>query len=256
MSDNRLLVEVKDRVATVTLNRPEALNALSTTDKLNLARCIEDLGRESQIRVVVITGAGDRSFCAGSDIGVLEQTTSDGIQQIEEIEHQLFGAIRRIPQPVVGRVNGYALGAGLGVAMSCDLTIATEAAKFGQPEVGLGIGAPAECVMLPALVGYARARAMFLTGELIGAAEAVRIGLINEVVPAADLDARVNERVEKLLSFAPAGLAANKRFMNAWLDHGLAAAVDLSIGLQGAVFAHPETKETIRRFLERKQKKG
>ncbi|HYF90998.1 MAG TPA: enoyl-CoA hydratase/isomerase family protein [Symbiobacteriaceae bacterium] len=254
MSDDRLLVEIKNRVATVTLNRPDVLNCMSTADKLRLARCIEDLGRDEQVRVVVITGAGDRSFCAGSDIGVLEQTTSDGIQQVEEIEHQLFGAIRRIPQPVVGRVNGYALGAGLGLSMSCDITIAVESAKFGQPEVGLGIGAPAECLMLPALVGYARARYMFLTGELVGAAEAARIGLINEVVPAAELDARVNAVVERLLSFAPAGLAANKRFMNAWLDHGLAAAVDLSIGLQGAVFAHPETKETIRRFLDRKKK--
>lgn len=256
MSDDRLLVEIKDRVATVTLNRPEALNALSTADKLRLARCIEDLGRNSEVRVVVITGAGGRAFCAGSDIAVLEQADSAVIQEIEEIEHQLFGAIRRIPQPVVGRVNGYALGAGLGLAMSCDITIATEAAKFGQPEVGLGIGAPAECLMLPALVGYARARQMFLTGELVDAAEAVRIGLVNEVVPAAELDTRVNGLVQKLLSYAPAGLAANKRFMNAWLDHGLAAAVDLSIGLQGAVFAHPETKETIRRFLERKKNKG
>lgn len=253
MSDDRLLLQVDDGVATITINRPQVLNALSTADKVSLARLIADVSRDPAVRVIVLTGAGDRAFCAGTDIAELEHVTPAGIQQVEEIEHELFGAIRRAPQPVVGRINGYALGAGIALAMSCDLTVAAAEIKLGTPEAKLGVGAPVEVLILPILVGLARARQMLLTGELVTGAEAARIGLINEAVPAAGLDRRVAEVVAGLKALAPAGLAANKKFLNAWMDHGLAAAVDLSVGLQGAVFADPETRERIRRFLDRRK---
>jgi enoyl-CoA hydratase len=188
MAYQNLLVEVSDKIATVTINRPKSLNALNRATIQELSKALEEFARDAEVGVVLITGAGEKSFVAGADISEMREFAS-----VQALEFALFGQgvlgfIEQMPQPVIGVINGYALGGGCELAMACDILVAAENARFGQPEVSLGIlPGYGGTQRLPRLIGRNLAKELVLTGEMIPAQRAYEIGLVNRVVPQADL---------------------------------------------------------------------
>jgi len=219
MSYQFLLFSVADRIATITVNRPDKLNALNDATIAELGTAIDRARGDDAVGGIILTGAG-RAFVAGADIAEFAAQTP-----IEGRERALRGQVvfRRFetsPKPTIAAVNGFALGGGCELAMSCHLRIASEQAKFGQPEVKLGIGPGyGGTQRLPRLVGKGRALQLLMTGEMIDAAEAYRIGLVNRVVPAAELLPQARKLAEDMLSVIPEMLVAYKRL----IDEGFAA---------------------------------
>ncbi|HTJ24548.1 MAG TPA: enoyl-CoA hydratase-related protein [Candidatus Limnocylindria bacterium] len=210
---NTIVIERVGPVATVTLNRPEVLNALSVAMLDELTQTFEDLGRDATLRAVVLTGAGTKAFAAGADIGELHALPDARAGEAQAVRGQATTlAIERLAVPVIAAVNGYALGGGCELAMACDVRIAAEHARFGQPEVNLGVlPGYGGTQRLTRLVGEGMAMYLCLTGEMIDAAEALRIGLVQKVVPA---DALLDEarRIAELISAkGPLAIAATKR---------------------------------------------
>ena len=186
-----LLYEKKGAIAYVTLNRPKVLNALNQAVFAELKAAFEDVRDDAAVRGVILTGSGDKAFAAGADIA--EMSTSTGVQAEESTRHAqaVTELIENLGKPVIAAVNGFALGGGCELAMACTIRIAAETAKFGQPEVKLGIMPGAGGTQrLPRLIGKGRALQLILSGEIISAQEAYRIGLVNEVVPSANLISR------------------------------------------------------------------
>src|SRR5918997_6077562 len=185
-----LLFETKARIGYVTLNRPKILNAQSPEMFSELAQLFGEIKRDAEVGVVILTGAGDRAFCAGADINFLKelaQTTPMAAKTFVEKNRLAFGAIAHLRKPVIAAVNGFALGGGCELAMACHIRLASESAQFGQPEVKLGlVPGYGGTQRLPRLIGRGRAMQLLLTGEMIDAAEAHRIGLVNRVVPGAE----------------------------------------------------------------------
>jgi enoyl-CoA hydratase len=188
MNYENLLVDVSERIATVTFNRPKTLNALNPATVRELGAAMEDLSARPDVGVVLLTGAGEKAFIAGADL-----TEMKGFTTLEAFDFSLLGQrilafIESMSQPVIGVINGYALGGGCEVAMACDLLIAADTARFGQPEVNLGIiPGYGGTQRLPRLIGRNLAKELVLTGEMISAQRAYEIGLVNKVVPAAEL---------------------------------------------------------------------
>src|SRR5438132_8026267 len=193
MTFDTLVLERDGAIAAITINRPKVLNALNTQTLDELRRAVLDLQRDAAIRVVILTGAGEKSFVAGADINELAVQTPTGGREHALTGQHVFDLIENLGKPVIAAVNGYALGGGCELAMACTLRIAADTAELGQPEISLGlVPGYAGTQRLPRLVGKAKALEMILTGAPIGAGEALRIGLVNRVVSAADLmtDAR------------------------------------------------------------------
>src|SRR5678816_3379563 len=188
-----LLVEKQDRVAVITINRPDKRNALNIKTREEGAALLDELRNDESIRVIVFTGAGDKAFIAGADIAEFAGRTSI-TQRDVMMSRSLFTAIDSFPKPVIAMINGYCLGGGCELAMACDIRIASETASFGQPEINLGIipgGGGTQ--RLTRIVGEGKAMEMILTGEIIDANTAFLIGLVNHVVPAAQLEAKTME---------------------------------------------------------------
>src|SRR3954468_2479718 len=189
-----ILYEKKGAIAYVTLNRPKVMNALSHATWGDLETAFTDARDDDAVRGVILTGAGDKAFIAGADISELAQVTAVRAEQSSVYGHRVLNLIENLGKPVIGAINGFALGGGCETAMACSIRIAVEHARFGQPEVKLGLlpgGGGTQ--RLPRLVGRGRALQLILTGETISAQEAYRIGLVNEVVPAAGLIQRAEE---------------------------------------------------------------
>jgi len=176
----------KAEIATLTVNRPAALNALNREVLEDLARVIRDIRHDPSIRVLIVTGAGDRAFVAGADIAAMAQmSAADGLE-FSRLGHRVLGTIEDLPIPVIAAVNGFALGGGAELALACDLIVASEKARFGQPEINLGvIPGFGGTQRLPHRIGHARARELIMTGEMIDAKTAVELRLVNSVVPPA-----------------------------------------------------------------------
>src|SRR5438445_9759989 len=188
-----ILVERRDRVAIITINRPEKRNALNIQTRAEGAAVLDELRADDSVRVVIITGAGDKAFIAGADIAEFAERTAITQREVM-LERSLFNAIDGFPKPIIAMVNGYCLGGGCEVALACDIRIAGGNASFGQPEINLGIipgGGGTQ--RLTRLVGEGKAMEMILTGEIISAQEAFRLGLVNQVVPADHLEAKTME---------------------------------------------------------------
>src|SRR5947199_8194897 len=203
-----LLYEKKGAIAYVTLNRPKVLNALNQRTWENLRTAFEDARDDAEVRGVILTGAGDKAFIAGADISELAQVTAVEAEKSSSYGQEVLNLIENLGKPVIAAINGFALGGGCETAMACTIRIAVENAKFGQPEVKLGVlpgGGGTQ--RLPRLVGKGRALQLILTGEMISAQEAYRIGLVNEVVPAAELITRAEAMLKEILANAP--LAVN-----------------------------------------------
>jgi enoyl-CoA hydratase len=217
-------------VALVTVDNRRRLNCLSTPLILDLAAVFNALAKEERLRAVVLTGAGDRAFIGGADLNELASLTPDTARLFITRLHQACQAIRDCPVPVIGRAGGFCLGAGLELAASCDFRIAAEAAQFGMPEVQMGIPSVIEAALLPGLIGWGKTREMLLTGALYSAAEALAMGLVQRVAPAAELDAAVETAVAAICRAQPAAIRSQKALMSRWqrvsVDEGIMAGID------------------------------
>src|SRR5213083_237471 len=191
---DNLLLERESAVAIVTINRPKVLNALNARTLDELGRAVLDLKHDDGVRVVIVTGAGEKSFVAGADISELAVQTPTGGRELALTGQHVLDAIENLGKPVIAAINGYALGGGCELAMACTLRLAADTAKLGQPEINLGIiPGYAGTQRLSRLVGKGKAMELILSGALIGASEAERIGLVNRVVPAAELLAEARQ---------------------------------------------------------------
>jgi enoyl-CoA hydratase len=256
MPFSTLLFDVADGIARVTVNRPDKLNALNATVIGELGEAVARIETEREIRGAVLTGAGTKAFVAGADIAELaEQGPLDG-QARAARGQAVFRRWERCGKPVIAAVNGFALGGGCELAMACHLRIASETARFGQPEVKLGITPGyGGTVRLPRLVGRGRALELLLTGAMIDAAEAYRIGLVNRVVPAERLLAESEQTVRAMLENGPAALRACIEAVDAGLDADLDGALQLEATYFGLLSGTNEMREGTQAFLEKRKPK-
>jgi enoyl-CoA hydratase len=253
MSYSTLLLSVHDGVATVTVNRPDKLNALNATVIGELGAAAESLAADPAVRGVILTGAGPKAFVAGADISEL---TGQGPAQARARSLRGQAAFRRFEamrKPVIAAVNGFCLGGGCELAMACHIRLASESARFGQPEVKLGLGPGyGGTVRLPRLVGRGRALELLLTGAMIDAQEAWRIGLVNRVVPAEQLLPEAEQLVRTILAQGPLAVAAVLEAVDAGLETGQAEALLLEAEHFGLLSASEDMREGTAAFLERR----
>jgi enoyl-CoA hydratase/carnithine racemase len=248
----RVLVALEERegrrIARVTIDNRRKLNTLNRALMAQFVAAIEPLGADDSLRAVVLTGAGDTAFIGGADIDEMAALAPASARGFITEVHRSCAVLRDLPVPVVARLNGWTLGAGLEIAAACDLRIAADTARFGMPEVKLGIPSVVEAALLPLLVGWGRAREMLLLGEVFGAAEAASWGLVERVAPPAELDAAVERVLAALLAAAPGALRLQKRLIRAWEDLPLRQAVDAGIDAFAAAFTSDEPARAMAAF--------
>ena len=248
-----LLYEKKGGIAYVTLNRPKVLNALNKATWEDLRAAFEDARDDAEVRGVILTGAGDKAFIAGADIGELARVTAVEAEESSSYGQGVLNLVENLGKPVIAAVNGFALGGGCETAMACTIRLAAEHAKFGQPEVKLGVlpgGGGTQ--RLPRLVGKGRALQLILTGEMIGAQEAYRIGLVNEVVPAADLIGRAEMILKQILFNAPLAVKYSLEAVNKGLEGSQAEGMALEAALFGLAAGTEDKKEGTQAFLQKR----
>ncbi len=252
MSYETIAVQISDRVATITVNRPDKLNALNDRVIAELGEAIDQVVGDSAVGGVILTGAG-RAFVAGADISELEKHGAVSAKRLAQTGQDVFRRFETSPKPVIAAVNGFALGGGCELAMACHIRIASEFAKFGQPEVKLGlIPGYGGTQRLPRLVGRGRALQLLLTGEMIDANEAYRIGLVNRVVPAAELLPAANEMMRAILANAPVAIANVIEVVNRGYDATIDDALTLEATAFGLLAATDDKGEGTRAFLEKR----
>lgn len=252
MAYELLTFDVADRIATITVNRPDKLNALNDAVMDELRTAIAEARRRRDVGAVLLTGAG-RAFVAGADIAELaDQRATEGKSRAERGQ-RVFRRFETSPKPTLAAVNGFALGGGCELAMACHMRIASEHAKFGQPEVKLGIvPGYGGSQRLPRIVGKGRALQLLLTGEMIDAAEAYRIGLVNRVVPAAELIPAARALLTTILAQGPLAVAHCIEAVDRGLDMGLDDAIALEASYFGMLSATKDKEEGMRAFLEKR----
>ncbi len=249
-----ILVAVEDNIATLTVNRPKVRNALDLETVKECHTALAELAANAEVGVLVVTGAGESSFVSGADINDIKaRGLADGLLAINS---SLFAAVERFPRPTIAAVNGYALGGGCELALACDIRIAADTAKFGQPELGLGIIPGAGATQrLPRVVGMGWAKHLVLTGEIIDAKQALAIGLVTSVEPASQLQIRVREMAKRILRQGPLAARLAKLALNA------SARVDLDSGLlietlaQAICYDSEDKLEGTTAFLEKRKPK-
>jgi enoyl-CoA hydratase len=249
-----LLFELTNGIARITVNRPDKLNALNAIVIAELGDAVTRIETDAAVRGVLVTGTGTKAFVAGADIGELAEQGVTGGRARALAGQQVFRRLERCGKPVIAAVNGFALGGGCELAMACHLRIASETAKFGQPEVKLGI-APGYggTVRLARLVGRARALELLLTGEMIDAEEAHRIGLVNRVVPAERLLEEAETLLRTILGNGPLAVRACLEAVDAGLDIPMEQALLLEAGFFGVLSATADMQEGTRAFLEKRK---
>lgn len=253
MPFQNITLDVSDRVATLTVNRPDKLNALNDLTVAELAQAIEEIRAREDVGGAILTGAGSKAFVAGADIAELsKQGPLDGRDRARRGQH-LLRRIETSPKPIIAAVNGFALGGGCEIAMACHVRIAAEIARFGQPEVKLGISPGyGGSQRLPRLVGQGRALELILTGEMIDAREAYRIGLVNTVVPPADLLRVAREMLLKMLANGPVALALSIEAVVRGVELPLEEALLLEADQFGLLAATDDMREGMSAFLEKR----
>jgi enoyl-CoA hydratase len=247
------LYEKKGDTAYVTVNRPKVLNALNSATWADLRAAFETAQEDAAVRGIILTGAGDKAFIAGADIGELAQATAVKAEESSSFGQAVLNFIENLGKPVIAAVNGYALGGGTETAMACTIRVASENAKFGQPEVRLGLlpgGGGTQ--RLPRLVGKGRALQIILSGEIISAQEAYRIGLVNEVVPAAELIPRAEAILKSIYANGPIGVKYALEAVNKGLETSQAEGQSLEASLFGLCAGTEDKKEGTSAFLEKR----
>ncbi|MGL4849939.1 MAG: short-chain-enoyl-CoA hydratase [Clostridium sp.] len=255
MELKNVLLEKEGNLAIVTINRPKALNALNSETLADLNTVVEDLEKDSNIYAVILTGAGEKAFVAGADIAEMKDLTEEQGREFGILGNRVFRRLEKLDKPVIAAISGFALGGGCELAMSCDIRIASEKAKFGQPESGLGITPGfGGTQRLPRIVGLGKAKELIYTNEIIKADEALRIGLVNKVVALEELMDAAKEMASKIISNAP---IANKLCKDA-IDRGMQVSIDEAIMIEaedfGKCFATEDQSEGMAAFMERRAK--
>ena len=216
-------------LARLTIDNAAKLNSLNRALMAEIIEAADGLAADPHLRLVVLTGAGERAFVGGADIGEIAALDRESAREFITLVHRCCDAFRRLPVPVIARIDGYALGAGLELACACDLRVASGRALFGMPEVRIGIPSVVEAALLPKLIGHGRARRLLLTGETIGAAEALAWGLVDVVAPTEALDEAVEDLARPILASGPNAIRLQKSLILDWEELPTAAAVQRGI---------------------------
>lgn len=249
-----LLLDIADRAATVTINRPDKLNALNAQAKAELREVMTSLKNDPAVDVVIITGAGEKAFVAGTDIRELTELNGETGKEFSAKGQEVFDLIENLGKPVIAAINGYALGGGCELALACHLRVASENARFGQPEVNLGIiPGYGGTQRLAHLIGRGRAMEMILTGDQIDAQEAHRIGLVNKVVPAGELMTTARSLARTIASKGQIAIRMALKAVNMTQETTLSDGQQLEASLFGVCCGTEDFKEGTRAFLEKRK---
>lgn len=251
---NNIIYEKSGGVARIIFNRPEVLNALDIESRKEVLAALEDADTDAAVKVVVITGAGDRAFCAGADVRIFQNLSPVEALDYVKLAKSVPDKIEKMGKPVIAAVNGFALGGGCEIAMACDLIIAAETAKFAQPEVNVGlIPGAGGTQRLPRLIGLKKAAELMLLGEQMDARTAEKVGLVNRVVSPGELGKTVDDVVRKMLEKSPLMLGLLKKAINATTRTDLASGLDYESKLFALAFATEDKTEGIDAFLEKRK---
>lgn len=245
-----------DGVATLTITHSARGNILSTPVIVSLCEALGALSRREELRAVILTGEGDRSFVAGADLNEMSQLDQASAERFISGLRDLCEAVRTLPVPVVARIGGWCLGGGLELAMACDLRIAAERAKFAMPEVKVGIPSVIHAALMPRLIGGARARWMILTGDTIDAAMALQWGLVDRVADNDALDAAVEEALAPILACGPQVVRAQKVLLRQWDELSLQESIDVSVTAFGRAFTTGEPQHAMAAFFAEKAERA
>lgn len=241
-------------VAYITVNNPAKRNTLGMPGKRAIADTFNKLAKIEQLRVAVITGAGDKSFIAGADIVEMKDLNAEQAEVEHTLTHVANESIQMFPVPVIARINGWCLGFGTELAAACDMRIGVDTARFGMPEVRVGIPSGMEAVLLPALIGWGKAAELIYTGDIIDAQEAHRCGFLQKVVAAAELDAAVEKMVGSILLGGPRAIRLQKALMRDWQRMSITDSVWQGIRACVAARSTDEPKRMMEAFIARKRK--
>ena len=256
MNFSTLLIDIADGIAVVTVNRPAALNALNVEVLEELAAAFATLQKNESVACVILTGSGAKAFVAGADIAAMQPLDAVSAVHFARLGHTVFNVIEKFPKPVIAAVNGFALGGGCELAMACDIRIAAENARFGQPEVNLGvIPGFGGTLRLTRLIGKGRAKELIFTGDMVDAQEAYRIGLANKVVAAEELLAVARSMAAKIAAKGPVAVRFAKEAVDNGLEMDLDRAGRFEADLFGLCFATADQKEGMQAFLDKRPAK-
>ncbi|MEW6661191.1 MAG: enoyl-CoA hydratase-related protein [Bacillota bacterium] len=256
MSYENILLEIDNNIAVITINRPKALNALNSATLTELAQALDEIEKSEAAEALIISGQGEKAFVAGADIAFMKDLNPIEAREFAILGQKLMSKIENFPKPVIAAVNGFALGGGCELAMSCDIRIASENAKFGQPEVGLGIiPGFAGTQRLSRLVGKGVALQLMMTGEQISAQRAFEIGLVNEVIPISELMPRAKTIAARITANSPFAVRLVKEAVNNGLEMEINRAIAFEAELFALCFTSPEQKEGMTAFLEKRKPK-
>ena len=249
-----LLVEDHELVRVLTINRPKVLNALNMELLNEIKSAVSEFAASEEVRVMIITGAGDKAFVAGADIEAQYPLNPEEGRQWGLLGHDVCRLIESVEKPIIAAVNGFALGGGCELAMACDIRLASEKAQLGQPEVSLGITPGyGGTLRLPRLIGEGKAKELIFTGKKINAAEAYRIGLVDEIYPHETLMAETLQMAAQIAANAPVAVRYAKMQINHGLQTDINTAIALEVGLFGLCFATQDQKEGMGAFLEKRK---
>jgi enoyl-CoA hydratase/carnithine racemase len=247
-----ILADREGAMVTVTINRPQFLNTLTHELILSLTETIKEWSARKDIRLMILTGSGDRAFIGGVDVRAMMDLDPEGAERFITDLHRCCLAIRQAELIVLASINGFALGGGLEMAASCDLRIASDNARFGMPEVRVGIPSVIEASLLPRLIGVGRAAELVYTGEMIDAAEAKRIGLINKRVPQEALKEATRQWADQLLRNGPTAMFLQKKLIAQWMELNLTESIADGIRAFRECFQTQEPREGMKAFLEKR----
>ncbi len=252
MAYETLRYEVRERIAVLTVNRPEARNAINDRVIAEFYQALDAARADDGVGALIVTGAGDKSFVSGADINAIRARRRR--EALLGLNNRLFAAIETFEKPTLAAVNGYALGGGFELALACDIRVASEAARFGLPEANLGIiPAAGGTQRLPRAIGWSRARFLILTGDMIDAKEAERIGLVAAVVPPAELLGRTREIAGRMLKRGPLAIRLAKKAMTLAAEMPLHAGLEVESLIQAILFESRDKEEGTSAFLEKRE---
>jgi len=254
MAYETISVSLEEGIAILKINRPRVLNALNRATLLEIQRALKELEKDPEVRVLIITGEGEKAFVAGADISEMAPMNPKEALEFSKLGHETLSLIEEFPSPVIAAVNGYALGGGLELVLACDIILASENARLGLPEVTLGI-CPGfgGTQRLPRLIGKARAKELIFTGEMIDAKKAYEFGIVNKVVPQDKLLDEAKEIARKIAKNGPLAVRAAKRLVEKGLETSLRSGEAMEIEAWANLFATEDQKEGMKAFLEKRK---
>jgi len=251
--DLRLDARAQGCIATLTVDNRAKLNTLDRALMHEFIGAVEALGAREDLRALVLAGAGDKAFIGGASIPEMAALTRDGARDFITLVHRTCDCLRKLPVPVVAAIDGYALGAGLELAVSCDLRVASTRARFGMPETKVGIPSVVEAALIPSLIGYGRARELLMLGEIIDADTALRWGLVERVVEPEALDVEVETIISALLAAGAQAVRQQKTLMQQWERLPADAAIQAGIDAFARAYETDEPKRMLSAFMKRKR---